>query len=88
MKEHSSGFQMVLISCYKSHYWPRYKRNKKTHKCLDMGAYFRVWAPYSPLESPSKMLSNDTSFMLFDPVLTELLAKQKNTQMPLSKFEF
>ena len=41
-----------------------------------MGAYFRVWALWIPLESPSKMRPDGTTFMLFDPVLTELQGKQ------------
>ena len=43
------------------------------HNCLYLGAYFRYWALYSLLESPLETLSNGTSFMSFDPVLTELL---------------
>ena len=41
-----------------------------------MGAYFRVGALWIPLESPSKMRPDGTTFMLFDPVLTELQRKQ------------
>ena len=41
-----------------------------------MGAYFRVWALWIPLESLSKMRPDGTTFMLFDPVLTELQGKQ------------
>ena len=41
-----------------------------------MGAYFRVWVLWIPLKGSSKMRPNGTTFMLFDPVLTELQEKQ------------
>ena len=45
---------------------------KKMHYCLLVGTYLRVWLICISFESPSKMLSNGTSFNSIDPLLTEL----------------
>ena len=47
-------------------------KTKKTYNCLNMGAYFRVWLVYISFRSPSKMLSNGTSFNFVDLLLIEL----------------
>ena len=47
-------------------------KTKKTHYCLIVGTYFRVWVLCISSESALKTLQDGTIFMSFGPVLTEL----------------